>query len=466
MFLITQNREEFVRETFELTTDGQCIVRIREYVNIEDAFFEIRQPGFGIESFLVYAEKVGYYPEPFQLEAVKGIINNVEFCMCWSRRIGKSLLLAHLSIWFSLWGLRVAYRTAGAKQLEQPREYWADNPFVLDKWADWQVVIDRQMIEATVLSKLNNRSKGMDVIFIDEEAFVDPGKEEEIRNATIMIANSRNPHIIHNSTPRIGSMFQKNYNRLDLIGCTSHASYHDVDPKCAWLNVEFIEGLKETMPLWQFEQEFEAKFVSSAGSVFKNLVESDSTKWPQRVFTPNRIGLDYHGDLGTHLVGTHWDPTTPTILYLVREYNHPLPKPELDEFGNPKKFQKNLMDLTFLRQYVNGYIGSPDGGFDTPWHLLASVYGATAIGKDIASVGTRIGCLRQYNILYDKSLTPDTITDIYQAVWAEDNCLLKTPKTNHWLDAFIAAEPEVNQYNWTPQALGGKIRTPRKLKHW
>jgi len=389
------------------------------------------------ESFIRYSELVGYHPEEFQIKTAVRIIKATNFGMCWSRRIGKTELLVHLSVFFAVWGHTVGWRCAAHYHLGTPKKYWLKNRLVtnvigVNVIRVW--VLGEEMIEAMVLTENNTRSDKADVMIFDELAFVPKANETAINSAVIMTLNSVKRHVIYNSTPRIDTEFEKIFKRLEKEGLTTHFNYHNVAAigGVNWLDVEAIEKLKDTMPPWQFEQEQEAKFVAASGKVFVNILIEDSNDWSEFQKTTTHMGLDFNGSqIGDVFTCAHWSPDYPRDIYITDE-------------GVVMQEEGEEYSLEWLRQYYNEgvSIGVETGGYNSQFAQICEFdYNATLMSTNPAAVSSRVFFLRRNYIHIDPQLTPRLLKEIGQARYAKNGSIYKTHSgqndRNHALDSLI-----------------------------
>lgn len=209
----------------------------------------------------------------------------------YGRGCGKSTNMTHVAVFGGLLGKECLWFVPQWSMLEQPYEYWRDNPFVIfvptSPTNNTVRLIDGSKIKcvsARETTEKQVRSRRGEWIFYDEVAQMD----DYIFDVSTSCADHvKHPKFLYASTPVLHSLFHnlcKNDNVLE-----KHRTYLD----CSWMNHDRILKKQERMPKWLWRQENLATFEQPAGAVFTHNIVKFEGHAPDCVRI--RQGVDFGG---------------------------------------------------------------------------------------------------------------------------------------------------------------------------
>ena len=163
------------------------------------------------------------------------------------------------------------------------------------------------------------RSRRIDAAYFDEESDADE-TAYDASEGTFSVSNFA--MIRHGSTPKKGTLFEKNIRRLKAEGAViSVLPWQDLPH----IKIAYIARMKKKHPGWYFRQEYECSFEAPMGAVFGNVVEGDYTDLLKQQRTDNHkqynhYGLDWNPSAGHWLGGTRLSDDM-TQLFVIMEKN-------------------------------------------------------------------------------------------------------------------------------------------------
>jgi hypothetical protein len=152
----------------------------------------------------------------------------------------------------------------------------------------------------------NLRGEGVDLLIIDEAAQVGKYAWENALSPTL--ADNPDSKLIAISTPRGRNWFHPLFLRGQDPDEPDYQSWNRPSTENPWIDHEFIEEQKRTMPDRVFEQEYLAEFKDDSGGVFPGVRERNVEDYDWREYDgrdPYSMGVDF---------ARHQDWTVITIL--------------------------------------------------------------------------------------------------------------------------------------------------------
>ena len=305
------------------------------------------------------------------------------------------------------------------------------------------------------LTEMNARSSRADFIVFDEEAQADM----DAYNAAVnILAGSSLGLIIHISTPRKGSPFEVNYDRLKrreiVLGeqfIFSHA-WHEA----SWLYAkkEWYAEQQKILPDWYYRQEHMAEFTHALGAVFRN-VEYDvyelvNNEWRLKIplILDERTvsGIDWNPVSGHWCVGGKWLENRQGFLIthavpIAVGYSHKLKEEAYDTIKEYAIQRKRLCIESggINEEYVDWFkewFGKDKAKRDV--HVLYEDWDSANVNKTNAVLS-----MLDKTIYVDKIRFPDLAKQIEDCRWDSDSDVPKLNKdpvdSPHALDAFLHA---------------------------
>ena len=223
--------------------------------------------------------------------------------------------LGFVGIWFG----------AAKDQIEQPKKYlkWIiENSYLKFLLSSGEPLKESVKfknggeLKLKNLTEMNARSSRADFIVYDEEAQAD----KDAYNAAInILAGSPLGMIFHISTPKKGSQFEENYDRLKRREITTNEQFifsHTWED-ASWLAAkrEWYEEQRRILPDWYYRQEHMAEFTQASGAVFKNVDFSPYSDWEKQTIQDQRLcsGVDWNPVAGHWLVAIKWTKDMKTL---------------------------------------------------------------------------------------------------------------------------------------------------------
>ena len=310
------------------------------------------------------------------------------------------------------------------------------------------------------LTEMNARSSRADFIVFDEEAQADM----DAYNAAVnILAGSSLGLIIHISTPRKGSPFEVNHDRLKrreiILGeqfIFSHA-WHEA----SWLYAkrEWYAEQKRILPDWYYRQEHMAEFTLALGAVFKNVEYGTYPEWLTTAIEDQALlsGLDWNPVAG-HIIGSiKWTKDLRNCVvqgevdigqgYAVEMTNDQFTTiSTLASHGNHMNYECSGINEEYVK-WLNKKKAT-FGFVDQNWH--SEEWDSQGINK--LKIATFI-IQNAVCIWVDKIRFPETAKQVGDCQWdpESERPKLKKDKSSspHYLDAFLHAASEENRRDTT-----------------
>jgi len=138
------------------------------------------------------------------------------------------------------------------------------------------------------------RGEGVDLLIIDEAAQIDQYAWENALSPTL--ADNHDSRMVAISTPRGRNFFYHMYARGQDPDEDQYASWNRPSTDKPWIDHEFIDEQKRTIPDRVFQQEYEAQFVDDTGGVFTGVRERNVQDYDWREYRgqgPWTLGVDF-----------------------------------------------------------------------------------------------------------------------------------------------------------------------------
>jgi len=350
---------------------------------------------------------------------------------CWLRARGgsKTRDMSLLAVFFAIREEQVLWYASSWAQLRQAQIYWSTNPFVMPMKVTQNrqkiELIDGSVIRIAALTESNVRGPRGNRIFYDEVAQM---PVETFHASLAALSASDTWSILCASTPAAGTIFE--------ALCNEYGYDHRPWRACSWINESLVETQRQTMPEWLFEQEYLAIFTVPGGAPFTKIVLHESS-----ISKPvNRIGVDFHGDLGQVVVEVHFAGDE---VYII------------DEKQFPGESVENMVAV-LSRYEPRPRIYVEDGGFNTGYASLVAkrMDGVTKILANLANQSKQLFTAISKTIHICPSQTPELYEDLRTARWVSSGQpkLEKSDRQpRHYLDAMLLCF----QYELTTLSFGG-----------
>lgn len=391
------------------------------------------------EAFYIYIACIQKYGqnvrlkrlEAFQIEDMLMSIHHLETMWIRTRRGGKSRDLSLLAVFWSICGLRCLWFAPMKDQLTQAMEYMFANPFVAS--------VKREIVETkyggiafemSVLTEGKTASKGKDALIYDEGAKIKKRRlqYEYYKYSRAIVADAiweGDKHIVHASTPAVGSAFEEEYTGLRKSEKEKGVKLISKHPwkDCWWITQEWVDSEAKRNPKWYIDQEYRCLFVPRGTSLLDNINE-----WVyDPKFTANCWGIDFNKTFA--MVGLYI-PKSRDTCYVVHEF-------DLDWFNTAQRVQ-----ITRILQ-KGDKVEAEDGGFN--WYIareLREDFGVSLSEWKNEDKGERLTLAQHFTAIFiDPNHTPLTWADLREAVFHPiDYTWLKDPQhPSHNTDAFMHA---------------------------
>lgn len=368
-----------------------------------------------------------------------------------SRGGSKTFDMMIVLLYYAMLGFAVIFGVAKGPQLTQPQKYLHQivNKCFLKFSIDQHKFLERSCLfknggtfEIVHMTEANVRSKRCDVLYYDEESQI----EELAYDASQpMLSKSKLAKIIHGSTPQKGTVFEKNYRRLQQEGKPVFSrKWYEI----GYINKELIDREKKTKPAWYFRQEYECSFEAPMGKVFTDVLEHDFS------VELNDLRDDYqrtypHGGIDWNPSAGHWFVTTRVSddrqdLFVLSEKN----------LGTELGFVFEYL-IDWLRENPKSVIELEDGGTNMGYCDAFMLYcHEHEVEKEITrrvyrrswdSAGKNkhksINSVSGLHIHVNPSITPEVADWLDIAHWdaKADSPKLEKDPNQHALDSFLHA---------------------------
>jgi len=382
--------------------------------------------------------------EQFQFDDMMMAIVSRECMWLRSRRGGKSRDLSLIGIFFAIVGLRVLWFAPASDQLKQATQYFFMNPFCDGVTRNTVKVVNGRDFDLSMLTKGRSASKGTDVLIYDEGGKISTAllQYEYYKYSRAIVADAiwkGDKHIIHASTPCIGTALEVEHNDLKKLS-TDLISEHPWQD-CWWITEEWVEGerARNLEDPWYVTQEYECGWCVRGNGVFDNV----------RTMTAEQFGLETEGKRCTHVgvdinkremaIGVHIDRLAETIYVLFeKEYSW------VDD-------QKCFLELRSQRMIGNGravwmdphaLIEFENGGYNEKEALSVRFQiGSSVLGWTDPIKGDRLHVARSMQIIICPAFTPRLHKDLREAVYHPLKAIYLKDNAHpcHYLDAFLHA---------------------------
>lgn len=289
------------------------------------------------------------------------------------RRFGKSALAENLLIESSLASMPVAYFAPTYKLLEVTYNdiLHSVEPLVLRK-------NDRQFIELigggridfwSLENELAGRSRKYKRIIVDEAAFVKNLWKRWTESLRATLSDYKGDAWFL-STPKGKNDFYKICSK-GMTNAPGWAYFNMPTLTNPYIDPYEIENAKKDMPEFAFAQEYEAKFLDDALSIFRGIKERVNTNYSKG--TRNFIGVDI-GRVNDYTVvtvlndkcqmvfqsslrKTDWIEIANWVAGIVKKYQSPIVAVESNGVGDPmcELISKSLPNITVYPVFVTGH---------------------------------------------------------------------------------------------------------------
>lgn len=422
----------------------------RELYDLISAYSKVREWATQSEesvtippTFELYIQQLQRPMEPFQWEDFALVLSENQPQVMWCRARGgsKTFDAVTLIVWEALQGKDCAWRSGGDDQLEQPRKYFRENPFV-EKVTQYEVtLVTGATISLGPLTAKRSHSLRADFIVLDEIRDMDQTQFEEF-HGTLTSKSTNTKQVLYCSTLALGTPAEYIYDTLMPLGLVSIRKWDEI----AFEDRDALEMLRGSLPGWFWKLNYECELVPAGGSVFENITRAEL---PDKLKKHDVMaGLDFNGSVGHVLVAAVFDSGN---IWVVDE----------------KIFTGTVDGAKAAVEYARSHhydLEIEEGGFNDKFaNQLPSV---PKMRFTVASKEERIGRLLAKHI-YVSDSCPDTLKDLKRAAWASDGKVAKDPKdSSHWLDALQHAahfklgpikfidEPTTHRGNWLESHLG------------
>ena len=416
------------------------------------------------------------YLTGWQIEEIAKTLAYGETLWNWGRGFSKTLLCTVLSVFAGIHGLKVLYLVPSKKQLDQPKAYFEQFPYIDKKGRDkkesdgWYYINGEPRIHIDILGDNAIRSGRFHVVILDEcGQLVSFPKREQFMQVVDGVQRAMSPTIkLLASTPTIGSQFEKTdyylqekwANQLrrskqvdastrDIIQqygskYTSHRNFLNTTPnfvantpdKYALL-LEQRARYKSLGLEWLWNQENLAMYQVSGGAAFNNLQVTQFNHLFKDDIT--HFGYDFHGPETGHIeVGIHYRPEYPWKFYILHEEQHTYLKTASAEdsvkfIDHPAYYNKS--------KRVESY------GFNYGYWMAAQQFGVQPVNIGGQAKHNLAWNLLQYHIYIDPKRTPKVYEDLRTAIWQDQNKFQVYKEDsgetyrNHYLDALMNGVP-------------------------
>ena len=416
------------------------------------------------------------YLTDWQIEEIAKTLSYGETLWNWGRGFSKTLLCTVLSVFTAIFGLKVLYLVPSKKQLDQPKAYFEQFPYIDKKGRDkkesdgWYYIDGEPRIHIDILGDNAIRSGRFHVVILDEcGQLVSFPKREQFMQVVDGVQRAMSPTIkLLASTPTIGSQFEKTdyylqekyANQLrearglddstpNIIATygskyTSHRNFLNTSPNFVAdtqskydLLLEQRERYKSLGLEWLWNQENLAMYQVSGGAAFNNLQITEFNHLLDEDIS--HFGYDFHGPETGHIeVGVHFRSEYPTKFYILREKQYTY-----------KKTASAEESVAFVNTpfYYNKSKRVESYGFNYGYWMAAQQYGVQPVNIGGNAKHNLAWNLLQYHIYVDPKRTPKVYEDLRTAVWRDQNRFILYKEDsgetyrNHYLDALMNGVP-------------------------
>lgn len=419
----------------------------------------------------------------WQIEELGKTISYGETLWNWGRGFSKTLLCVILSVYCGIYGLKVLYLVPSKKQLDQPKAYFEQFPYIDKKGRDkkesdgWYYINGKPTIHIDILGDNAIRSGRYHVVILDEcGQLVTFPKREQFMQVVDGVQRAMSPTIkLLASTPTIGSQFEKTdyylqekwakalrtQRKMDLSTreiieqygskYTSHRNFlntannfvADTQDKLDLL-LEQRERYRSLGLEWLWNQENLAMYQVSGGAAFNNLQVTTFNHLLDSDIT--HFGYDFHGPETGHIeVGIQYRDDYPYKFYILWEKQHKYD--HKDSAEDSVKF----IDSPFYNgksKRVESY------GFNYGYWMAAQQFGVQPVNIGGQAKHNLAWNLLQYHIYVDPKRTPLTYEDLRTAIWQDQNKFQVYKESsgetyrNHYLDALMNGVPLYGEGNY------------------
>jgi len=229
------------------------------------------------------------------------------------------------NLYMAFMGLHAVTYVAEADMLAQPKHYYwsfVNNSFLKYALTDPPLKESCTFRSGGIYELLNltegkARSRRIDCVYYDEESDAD---QDAFNASEGTLSVSRYGLVRHGSTPKKGTVFERNIRRLYQVGAPVSVRGWQELPH---ISLDHIRRVKIKYPGWYFRQEYDGTFEAAQGRVFENVINgpfdlSHLSNLYDR--TVEHYGLDWNPRAGHYLVGSRWNDDQ-TANYLLLERN-------------------------------------------------------------------------------------------------------------------------------------------------
>ena len=249
-------------------------------------------------------------------------------------------------------------------QLKQAGKYFAENPFVADVHTFDVLLKDGRKIELAPLTGKRARSKRSYALIYDEEREM---KAQILMDSRGTINHNPDPHILHLTTPGIGTPAEDTHDRLQAKGTECCRPYTG-GAEDHFMNPELIESDRAEMPKWWFDIEYGCVWTVPGGPAFPNLREVSPDEPVATIM--DAWGVDLNGE-AVGFVAVHVGLTPDRNLAVLEERVFP-----------------HSTDLAWVKELH--YVNVEDGGYNTGYAELAAQHGAARAPSTLADQSKRV----------------------------------------------------------------------------
>jgi len=367
--------------------------------------------------------------EAFQIDDMLTAIIAPECMWVRCRRGGKTRDMSLLAIFFSLCGQPVIWFAPATDQLKAAVEWCMANPFCTNITQNEVNILNSPSFDLSILTKGKTASKGRSIIFFDEGGKIDINllQYEYFKYARAIVADKfafgGESHIIHASTPAVGTALENTYRDLLKLNAKLVSFHTYLD--CWWITEEWVLSEEEKNDKWYTDQEYRCLFVPRGGALLNNIVIIDYQKEGLDLKSSG-WGVDYNVTMTFAGIFTNPDQTD---CWVTEEL-------DLDYFQDGQRQEaEEILD--------NGMCEVEDGGFN--WYISRVMSRDFNVKKSEwlkEQKGERLTKAKKFDHIYvDPKRTPKLYADLSSAIYhGTQNIWLKDKRHPcHWLDAFMHA---------------------------
>jgi hypothetical protein len=278
-------------------------------------YFKVQYPGKGL---------VPFEPYPYQVELIKAFQDNRWNIVLSSRQTGKSVTACAFLLWYAMFNFQATIIIASnvhkgsLEMIHRIRTMYENLPMWLkpgitpDGWNKLSVIFDnKSRILSSATSKEAGRGYSIDLLYLDEFAFVLPNIQHDFWTAILPTLSTGGRCLITSTPNGDADLFAELWRGAEM---ESNGFWHrhvkwDEPPG---RDEEFKKTMIDKIGLHRWKQEFECEFISDATLLIDSLVLQRLTKEVDTIQPIFSIQNIYFWEKiereGTYIVGV--DPAT------------------------------------------------------------------------------------------------------------------------------------------------------------